>query len=269
VLRYAATPGHLSTPFFHRRLSPPDRAALLGRILERIRALSDHGRGGSGGPPVVVFDLDGTLLDNRPRVVAILHELGAFWRDRHPEAAACCARARPDGIVYGIVENLRRLGVADPALHREGFEFWKRHFFADRHIHHDVEVRGARAFARACHDAGAVVVYLTGRDLANMALGSFASLRDLGFPIGLIGTELVVKPRVETPDVEFKRTVAPQLARLGTLVAAFDNEPANVHAFLEAHPESVAVFLDTQYAPDPPPLDPRVAVIHAFEDESP
>ena len=98
-----------------------------------------------------------------------------------------------------------------------------------------------------------------------MALGSFASLRDLGFPIGVIGTELVVKPAFETPDVVFKRAVAPELGRLGTVVAAFDNEPANVHVFLEAHPAAIAVFLDTQYAPDPPALDERVAVVDTFE----
>jgi hypothetical protein len=248
------------TPFSHRRLPPAERAALLGRVLDRVRAL----RAG-GEPAVIVFDLDGTLLDNRPRVVAILHELGEAWRGVHPEAAACCAQAQPDGIVYGIAENLRRLGVADPALHREGFAFWKERFFGDPHVRHDVEVRGARAFAWACHEAGAIVVYLTGRDLANMALGSFKSLRDLGFPIGIIGTELVVKPRFETPDVVFKREVAPELSRLGTLVASFDNEPANVHVFLEAHPGSMGVFLDTQHAPDPPPLDERVAVIQSFE----
>jgi hypothetical protein len=251
----------LSTPFFHRRLPPAERAALLGRVLDRVRAQ----RGGGGASPVVVFDLDGTLLDNRPRVVAILHELAEHWRGPYPEAAACCARARPDDIVFGIAENLRRLGVADPALHREGFEFWRHRFFADPHVRHDVEVRGAPAFAWACHEAGAIVVYLTGRDLANMALGSFASLRDLGFPIGIIGTELVVKPRFETPDVVFKRTVAPELSRLGHVVASFDNEPANVQVFLDAHPGSMGIFLDTQYAPDPPPLDPSVAVIHTFE----
>jgi hypothetical protein len=226
-------------------------------VLDRVRA--EQGRG------VVVFDLDGTVLDNRPRVVAILHELADHWRARHPEAASCCAHAERGDIVYGIAENLRRLGVADPALLREGFDFWRARFFGDAHVRHDVEVRGARAFAQACHDAGGVVVYLTGRDLSNMALGSFASLRDLGFPIGIIGTELVVKPRFETPDVVFKRAVAPDLARLGTVVAAFDNEPANVHVFLEAHPLSQGVFLDTQHAPDPPPLDARVAVIHTFE----
>ena len=258
-MRYGAG-APVSTPYSPRRLPPAERSALLLRILDQVRALR-----AARAPAVIVFDLDGTLLDNRPRVVAILHELGEHWRGLHPEAAACCARAEPDGIVYGIGENLRRLGVADPLLHKEGFTFWKDRFFADPHIRHDVEVLGARAFAWACHEAGAVLVYLTGRDLANMALGSFASLRDLGFPIGIIGTELVVKPRFETPDVVFKRAVAPELSRLGTVVASFDNEPANVHVFLEAHPDSLGVFLDTQHAPDPPPLDPRVAVIESFE----
>lgn len=233
---------------------------MLHRVLAGVRALRAE-----RAPAVVVFDLDGTLMDNRPRVVAILHELGEQWRDAHPEAAACCARAEPEGIVYGIAENLRRLGVADPALHREGFEFWRDRFFADPHVRHDVEVRGARAFAQAVYDVGAVVVYLTGRDLSNMALGSFASLRDLGFPIGVIGTELVVKPRFEMPDLTFKRSVAPELSRLGTVVATFDNEPANVGAFLEAYPSSLGVFLDTQCAPDPPTLDERAEVIHTFE----
>jgi hypothetical protein len=251
----------MSTTFLHRRLAPAARTALLRRVLDGVRAERRR------GPAVVVFDLDGTLMDNRPRVVAILHELAEHWWARHPDAAAACARAENDDIGYGFVENLRRLGVHGTALHEEGFAFWKQRFFADPHVRHDVEVAGARAFAQAVHDAGAVVVYLTGRDLPNMALGSFASLRDLGFPIGVIGTELVVKPRFEMLDDVFKRAVAPDLRRLGTVIASFDNEPLNVNIFLEAHPESIGVFLDTQYAPAPPALDPRADVIHTFEME--
>jgi hypothetical protein len=251
----------LTTPFFHQRLSSEARATLLRSILERARKQAET------SPAVVVFDLDGTLMDNRPRVVAILHELAEAWKAHRPEAAERCARARPDDIGYGFIENLRRLGVIEPELHEEGLAFWKARFFADPHIKHDVEVRGARQYVRACYKAGAVIVYLTGRDLPNMALGSFASLRDLGFPIGVIGTELVVKPTFEMPDTEFKRSIAPELSRLGTVVAAFDNEPANVNLVLEAHPGATGVFLDTQYAPDPPPLDPRALVIQSFDVE--
>ncbi len=248
----------MSTPFFHMRLPPAERAALLRSIIDQVRLQVAR------SPAVVVFDLDGTLMDNRPRVVAILHELASAWRVLHPEPAAACARAESDDIGYGFIQNLLRLGVEDPALHEEGLAFWKARFFQDPHVKHDIEVTGARAYVKACYDAGAVVVYLTGRDLPNMALGSFASLRDLGFPIGVIGTELVVKPTFEMPDAEFKREVAPELKRLGKVLAAFDNEPANVNLFMEAHPEVHGIFLDTQYAPDPPPLDSRAQVISSF-----
>lgn len=203
-------------------------------------------------------------MDNRPRVVAIIRELGDVWRSRHPEDAARCDQASVDKIGYGFIDNLRTLGVMNPALHDEGFTYWRERFFADPHIRHDVEVRGARDFVRACYDAGATVVYFTGRDLPNMALGSLASLRDLGFPIGIIGTELVVKPAFEIPDTEFKMSVAKDFVRIGDVIAVFDNESANCNLFLEAYPECTAVYLDTQCAPDPPPLDGRAHVVRSF-----
>lgn len=255
--RYAARP--VSTQFTPRRLDPARRSALLGDILERAR----HRRGERAR--VLVFDLDGTLMDNRPRVTAILRELAEEWRVAHPEASSRAARATHEEIVYGFVDNLKRLGVEDPTLHDAGLAFWKERFFRDPHVRHDIAIPGAVEFVRACYERGATLVYLTGRDLPNMALGSFASLRDLGFPIGCVGTELVVKPTFEMPDSDFKRGVAPDLARLGEVVAVFDNEAANNNLFLEAHPEAASVYLDTQHAPNPPPLDARVAVVDSFE----
>lgn len=248
----------MSSQFFAQRLPPAGRARLLRTLVDRIGA-------GTARTPVAVFDLDGTLMDNRPRVVKILHELGEEWRASHPEAAEFVARATPEGIVYGFIENLIQLGVKDAILHEAGLAFWKARFFFDHHVRHDVEVPGAADYVRACYEAGAIIVYLTGRDLPNMALGSFASLRDLGFPIGVVGTELVTKPTFEMPDSVFKRDISPKLRRLGEVVAAFDNEPANSNLFLDAHPECTSVFLDTQHAPNPPPLDPRVQVIDTFE----
>lgn len=249
----------MSTPFHHLRLPHADQSRVLRSIIDRANERTLR------GPPVFVFDLDGTLMDNRPRVVAILHELADEWRFSHPEAAEACARATPEQIGYGFIENLRRLGVTREELYDVGLSFWKARFFADPHIKHDVEVRGAREFVHACYKAGGIIVYFTGRDLPNMALGSFASLRDLGFPIGIVGTELVTKPAFEIPDTEFKRSVAPEFRRIGEVVAVFDNEPANCNLFLDAYPECASVLLDTQCAPDPPPPDPRVHVVGSFE----
>jgi hypothetical protein len=249
------------SPFHEQRLPPAERTRHLTAVLERAAERS-------GGAPVVVFDLDGTLMDNRPRMVAILRELGEEWRRGHPHVASLLERASLETVVYDFEASLERLGIADKALHLLGLEFWKARFFNDPHLRHDVEVPGARAYVRALHDAGATVVYLTGRDLPNMALGTFARLRDLGFPIGLIGTELVVKPTFHMSDMAFKRSVLPEFPRLGRLIASFDNEPANCNLFAQAYAECATLFVDTQCASDPPPLDPRVKVIDSFEREA-
>lgn len=247
------------THFYGRRLDDPARIKLLDDVVRRIGE-----RGQRDPAQVVVFDLDGTLLDNRPRVVAILHELAEEWNHAHPDEAALCRTATAERIGYGFIDNLISLGVGDPDRQAHGLDFWKARFFADPHLAHDIEVPGACAFAWRCYRAGAVLVYLTGRDLPNMSVGSFASLRDRGFPIGVVGTELVTKPAFDIPDEVYKRDVAPALSRLGNVVAVFDNEAANCNLFQLAHPSATTVFLDTQYAPNPPALHDAIHVIQDF-----
>jgi hypothetical protein len=246
-----------STPKYPR-LSQGDQRALLEQILERCAPVP------SGAPAVVVFDLDGTLIDNRPRTCAILHELADRWKTREPEIAAKLAASTPDGLDYLLVHSLEKMGIVRSDLVGEAEQYWRNYFFADEHMKFDVEVPGAVRFAKACHDAGATCMYLTGRDLPLMGIGSFRSLRDLGFPIGIPGTELVLKPDASMPDEAYKRYEAPRVSRVGRVVAAFDNEPANCNVFAEVHPESLSILLDTQHLPGAPALRPEVRVIADF-----
>ena len=242
----------------YARLSKDEQKALLDRIVESCRT------DGKGRTPVVVFDLDGTLMDNRPRTAAILRELSAVWKDSHPSVAATLAKAEAENLAYLLTDTLGRLGVTRTDLVREAEVFWRERFFTDGYLAHDVEVPGAAAFARACYDAGGILVYFTGRDLPLMGLGSFASLRDLGFPIGVPGTELVLKPDAQMPDEAFKRMSGPALERVGRVVAIFDNEPGNCNVLGAHFPEAQSVLLDTQHLPGAPPPDPRVRVIADF-----
>jgi hypothetical protein len=214
--------------------------------------------------PVVVFDLDGTLIDNRPRSSTIMHELAELWRGRHPEIARKLAAARPDAIQYLFRENLRACGVCDDSLFAEAVSFWRARFFTDEFLCHDVPVAGALRFARHCYDAGARLCYFTGRDLPNMALGSLASLRDLGFPIAVPGTELVLKPSTEISDYDFKRKLVPALPRSGVVVAAFDNEPGNCNLFRDTFSDAEVFLVDTQHLPGAPELARAVRVIADF-----
>jgi hypothetical protein len=240
------------------RLPLPEQKALLSRIVGRCRP---H----PGAPtPVVVFDLDGTLMDNRPRTAVILQELGKELHAEAHSSAEVLAAARAEELAYLLGDTLQKLGVEHPELVARAEAFWKTRFFSDDYLKHDIAVDGAVRFAQACYDAGATIVYFTGRDLPLMGLGSFQSLRDLGFPIGVVGTELVCKPEASIPDETFKRSEGPKLLRIGRVVAAFDNEPGNCNAFVEMHPESDVVFVDTQHLPGAPPLHGRVSTVGDF-----
>jgi len=243
----------------YSRLSRADQKALLSRIVSRCKGTPGD------APPLVVFDLDGTLMDNRPRTAVILQELAAELRREAHAAADVLEAAQAEHLAYLIGDSLERLGVSHPELVTRAEQFWRERFFTDSYLKHDVAVPGAVELARACYEAGATLVYFTGRDLPLMSLGSFQSLRDLGFPIGVVGTELVCKPDAKIPDETFKRTESPKLRRIGRVVAAFDNEPGNCNVFVEVAPEAEVVFVDTQHLPGAPPLDPRVHVVADFE----
>lgn len=213
---------------------------------------------------MVVFDLDGTLMDNRPRTVRILHELGQTWTDKEPQLAELLLAATPDKLAYLLSDSLANLGVTRTDLVAAAEIFWRERFFVDAYMKYDVEVPGAGDFARACYAAGAVLVYFTGRDLPLMGVGTFASLRDLGFPIAVPGTELVCKPDANMPDEAFKRHVGPGIARVGHVVSVFDNEPGNCNVLLSHFPDSESVMVDTQHLPGAPALTPGVHVIGDF-----
>ena len=232
--------------------------AVLKAVLRRCQAEKAR------ATPVVVFDLDGTLMDNRPRTIAILREFAVFCEVGDADLAGRLRRARPADLAYLLSDSLERLGAQHTEYVTELHAFWRDRFLADSHLGHDVALPGAVDFARACRDAGAIVVYLTGRDLPLMGTGTFASLRDLGFPIGVPGTELVLKPDAAMADEAFKRAVAPELARVGHVVAAFDNEPANCNVMRAHYPDAHVVYVDTQHLPGAPPLDGGIPVVRDF-----
>ena len=82
-------------------LGPPHTAELLGRIIEAARA---------GAPDAIVaFDLDSTLLDNRPRQAQILREYG----EAHALAALAGHEAAgdPEAGRIPVDEGMRRVAI--------------------------------------------------------------------------------------------------------------------------------------------------------------
>ena len=125
------------------RLDVAAQSALLRGIIARCKRQEP-----SGPPSVVVLDLDGTLMDNRPRTCAILREVGERWKTREPAVAEKLLAITPDKIPYHFKDSLALFGATREDLVDDATEYWKTHFFADAHLRHDVEVIGAARFAR-------------------------------------------------------------------------------------------------------------------------
>jgi hypothetical protein len=238
----------------------PHQLSVLHRVLERITQID----GETGRAPVVVFDLDATLFDNRPRTLQILMEYADEVQAEFPDVASAIATLDAGHVKYLLSDTLRGCALTHPDLVRDVTSYWRDRFYSDEYCRYDVPLEGAPEFVRACHEAGAIIVYMTGRDIPGMLLGTVSSLRDTGFPIAVAGVECVLKPDATMPDEAFKRTELPSLLKLGDVIAFFDNEPANCNVAMQIFPDSTGVLLDTQRVPGAPDTDAGIETIRDF-----
>jgi hypothetical protein len=223
------------------RASAAEQGGVLAEALARARAAAPRG--------VAVFDLDSTLLDNRPRQARILREYGA--RAGLPALLG----ARPEHWTsWDLADALRNAGLAPAEVVRHllpARRFWGARFFTSAYCREDRPVAGAPEFVRDLYAAGAQVAYVTGRP-RRMEAGTLDVFRRAGFPLPGGGrVALLMKPDAPLGDDEWKARAAVEVARLGPVVAAFDNEPAHVNGYALAWPEALCVHLDTDHSARP------------------
>jgi hypothetical protein len=215
--------------------------------------------------PVCIFDLDGTLYENRPRTLRILHAVAASLESEHRDDASAILALSWQDLAYRVEDTLRPRGVSEVVIER-CVAAWRKKFFTDTACSDDIPQRGAVRFVRQCYDRGATVVYLTGRDIPGMLVGTVRTLRDDGFPIGVPRTELVLEPTFEESDITFKEGTFDALDELGTVIATFENEPGNANKFLARWPSAYSIFVATQWAPGAPDPDQGVVTVTNFEE---
>jgi predicted secreted acid phosphatase len=208
--------------------------AVLAQTLERAREAN-----GSG---VVVFDLDSTLLDNRPRQARILREFGLV------SGLKPLAAAKPEHWQdWDIRRAMRNAGVGEQEIElsaEAAKQFWRDRFFTSEYCIDDEAIAGAAQFVSAVRAAGAQVAYCTGRHEL-MRTGSVACFQRLGFPVPGNGVHLLMKPTFEQSDDDWKELAYSKLRDLGRVLAVFDNEPTHVNGYRRAFPDALCVHLAT------------------------
>ncbi|HVP62894.1 MAG TPA: hypothetical protein VMT11_20225 [Myxococcaceae bacterium] len=236
------------------------------RVLTDILSAA-HAAGPAG---VIAFDLDSTLLDNRPRQAAIVRDFASV----HGISALEAFQAEHLVTGFDTREALGRAGLDPETVARwlpDLRRHWVERFFTSEACLHDIPVRGAAGYARRAHRTGVQLVYLTARP-ERMRPGTEEVLRRFGFPLPGARVQLWMKPDdPSVGDEVFKRSAHARLASLGRLVAAFDNEPGHVNDFRATFPEAEVVLVATGHSGRVSTLAPQVRVVPhlALEGEPP
>ena len=214
---------------------------------------------------LAIFDLDGTIFDNRTRTIFILREISEKFAAKATELSAAFERFLDlSAVDYSLDVTLKQLGVKHPAEVAFIKQEWAKRFFSDEYQRYDMPILGAKAYVERVHKAGATVIYLTGRDLGRMLVGTTEVLRLYGFPVGVAGTMTIVKKESEQDDGIFKKEVSDYINRLGEVVAIFENEPANSNILHSRFPKAASFFVMTQHRPDAPALNGGIEKIKDF-----
>jgi len=241
----------ISVPFGARAV-PSDQAQILGDALDAIRP----------GRPAAAFDLDSTILSNKPRQARIVREFG---RAHGIGALADCS---PRAVVsWDLRDTMRLCGLpaGEAALvYPDLTRFWRERFFTSEYCREDEPIAGASDYLRRVLAAGGEVLYVTGRH-AGMEAGTLHAFRKAGFPLpDGARVQLWLKPRPEDDDDRWKEICHARLLELSGLACAFDNEPTHVNAYKRAFPEARVVHLDTDHSGRPVEVRPDVPSIVDF-----
>ncbi len=235
----------------------------LNGILTKIREIHLV----PGAQCLVVFDLDSTLFDVGPRIQQILHDFAHHegFQKRFPEPVKMLKKAETQRADWGIKQAVLRAGLehASEEFHDALKNFWIEKFFSNAYLHFDVPYDGAVEFVQSLDQLGAEIVYLTGRDIYRMGVGSAEVLHKWKFPLNGPKSRLVLKPDKGLNDAAFKSNWFAELpTEKYAKIWFFENEPVNINQVLLDHQHVEIVFFESTHSGKAPAPTDLPTIMH-------
>lgn len=220
---------------------------LLTQILKNTQEAQTRGE-----KTLAVFDLDSTLFDVSPRLEKILMDFADLPENkaRFPEQVKLFKKIKMLRQDWGITEALQRAGLDGhhPEFQAAVHDHWHQNFFSNYYLKFDQPYEGAVDYVKALHQAGAKIVYLTGRDIARMGVGSPEVLEKWKFPLDETA-QLVLKPHRSMDDAKFKSDWFLDQAEHGyKKIYFFENEPVNLDLLQTTAPHVEMIFFDSTHS---------------------
>jgi phosphoglycolate phosphatase-like HAD superfamily hydrolase len=200
---------------------------------------------------LVLLDLDSTLYEVAPRSHQILKEWVASSESAEFSSVRKTLSAlRSEQVGYSLKDTFAAIGLSleIPEVQKaweSAKKFWAARFFSHDYLQYDHAYPGAAEFTQKIYDLGTQIVYLTGRDEPGMGEGTRRKLIQDKFPWNVPRTTLLMKKHSSLPDLDHKLEAAKYVQTHGTLIASFENEPANLSALYHLIPDAMHVYVDT------------------------
>ena len=218
----------------------------------------------SGKSPIMIFDLDGTLVEPHYRIYNIFVEL-AGELNLPDDAKSVIFDSNPDQYSYHPEETLENLGISEELISKI-MSSWLGYFLSNRFLQYDRPMKGGYYFVRNILSLGVKVVYLTGRDVPNMGEGTRQWLEKFNFLDRSGRTELIMKRDLSITNAESKHVACKEMNSSGEAVLVIDNEPKELEFMLNVFPESIGVLMDSPNSGIPAQLPPETFIIRQFKE---
>ncbi|MAV90027.1 MAG: hypothetical protein CL676_01310 [Bdellovibrionaceae bacterium] len=197
-----------------------------------------------------IFDIDSTLYCVSSRTQAILRTLGKEqnFKTSHPELSEALQTIQVESFDWGFRAPLERLNMAVPPEAIQSIRgFWKKNFFSNSFLVHDLLYPNANEFVQMCMRHGAEIFYLTGRSDSLMREGTLEQLERDGFPLAS-EDHLIMKTNEDLQDEDFKSSRLKDFGSQFSKIYFFENEPVIVESVMKDLPHIELVFMDSTHS---------------------
>ncbi len=214
--------------------------------------------------PLMIFDLDGTLVEHHYRIYHVFVDL-ARELNFPEDAKSLIFDSNPEEYGYHPRETLENIGLNEELIEKM-LAPWLKYFLSSKFLHYDHPMKGAYYFVRNILSLGVKVVYLTGRDVPNMGEGTRAWLEKFNFLDNSGLTELNMKKDLSISNAESKRLACEEINASGQAVLVVENEPKELEFMLGVFPKSIGVLIDSPNSGLPARLPSDIFRIKQFNE---
>jgi hypothetical protein len=220
----------------------------------------------AGDTPILIIDLDGTLVDYRYRTHRIFQK--AIEEIDPPDNIASLIKSvKPEQYDFYPILNFARIGIKDEALLKQLHNFWHKYYFSNHYLQYDRPMPGARQFVENFLKLKIHITYLTGRDRGNMGDGTREWLIQNGFlEVDDPCCNLLMKTDLGLKNHEAKALNVEKMRALGQPVAIIDNEPIDLQTIWQEFPRAIPVLVEMPNSGQPAELPDHVLKIKDFRE---